>query len=494
MSELKRHAAIGVRWTALSTIITTILQFIQLAVLGRLLDPKAFGLMAMVMIVIGFAQLFSQMGLSEALIQRKAPTTNELSSLYWLNIASGAVVCFVVWGITPLIAKGFGTPELKSILPFVAVSFAIAPFGTQFQALMQKSLRFNILAVIEITYVIINTSLSIILAWFGLGVWSLIWGNLIGMIVRTSILIKYGWNQSTRPQFYFHWPEVAEYFRFGLYRVGAMSTNYFNSRTDQIFLGAVLGAETLGYYSMAVNLVLMPIQKINPLVTRVAFPVFSQVQDDIPRLQRGYLQMVRLLMFMNAPILIGLSAVASLAIPLVLGEQWKSTVPLVQVLAFYALIRSLGNAGGSLILALGRADWTLYWNLLLIFVVPPIVYFGSLKGGVIYITGLLVTMQVLLALAHYFVFIRRLIGRCFGMYLQAIGIPTLLAVAMGIIIISLKPLLESLPNLLALGIQILTGICSYVVFLGLFQRKYINEILIFLPKPAFVLKFLKRWR
>jgi O-antigen/teichoic acid export membrane protein len=482
MSSLKCSAASGIRWTTLSTVITTALQFIQIAVLGRLLDPTAFGLMAIITIVVGFAQLFGQMGISEALIQRKDPTASELSSLYWLNIASGVIVFVIVWIVTPLIAKGFSAPELKFLLPWIAITFAIAPFGTQFQALMQKSLRFKILAGVEITYMVINVFVSIVAAWWGLGVWSIVWGNLIASIFRTGILMRYGWNRETKPQFYFCWSEVAGYINFGFYRVGAMSVNYLNSRTDQLFIGILFGPQILGYYSMAANLVLMPIQKINPLMTRVAFPVFSQIQGDLLRLQRGYLQMISLLMLVNAPILLGLAAVAPIMVPLFIGEQWKVAVPSVQVLAFYALIRSLGNASGCLILGCGRADWMLYWNLVLLLIAPPIIYLGSLIGGVVYVTWILVALQALLFIANYLIFIRNLIGSCFLKYLKALGIPTLLASLMIIVIIAINPLLQALPNLLHLSIQVLVGILAYGMLVWLFQRQAFNNLRNVLPK------------
>lgn len=477
--DIKSRAVNGVRWTVLTTVVTTVLQFVKLAVLGRLLEPAVFGLMALVYIVVGFAQLFSQMGLSEALIQRKKITHEQLSSLYWLNIAFGCVVFLILWACTPILAKAFGELELNQILPVTSISFLITPFGTQFKALLQKSLHFHLLSIVQIISSMVSVVVAIVSAWLGQGVWSLVWGSLSGTITNTVMLMAYGWHKSVRPRFHFRWADIDGYLSFGLYRVGASSINFFNSRIDQLLIGTLLGTQALGYYSMAFQLVLQPIQKLNPVLTQVAFPVFSQIQDDIPRQKRGYFTLIRLLMFVNAPILLGLAGVAPLLVPLLFGAEWKAAVPLIQILSIYALIRSLGNAGGSLIMGRGRADWTFYWNSVLLIVIAPTIYLASLSGSVIYIALSLAMLQSLLFIAHYRVFIHNLLGPCFIQYIKAIGIPIVLAGVMNLLIIGIDPLFQNFPELAHFMAQVVVGFFSYVLLLWLFQREYIKTLRIY---------------
>jgi len=165
--SLTQAAAGGVRWTTLSMILVTITQVIRLVVLGRILGPEAFGLLAMMLVVIGFAELFAQMGLSEAIIQRPNPTDIELSSLYWLNIALGGLLYVVLLLITPAVAALYSTPELNQLLPWVALAFLISPWGVQFKALLQKQLQFKPLAIIEIFAVVLG--LCWLLCWHGRG-------------------------------------------------------------------------------------------------------------------------------------------------------------------------------------------------------------------------------------------------------------------------------------------------------------------------------------
>ena len=141
--SLKRQAAEGAYWTGTSSVVVTVLQFAQLAVLAWLLVPEDFGLMAMMMVVIGFAQAFADMGISNAIIHRQNTTDEHLSSLYWLNILAGIVLFFLLLAMVPAIVAFFAEPRLAELIPVTALIFLIAPFGQVFQALLQKNLRFR---------------------------------------------------------------------------------------------------------------------------------------------------------------------------------------------------------------------------------------------------------------------------------------------------------------------------------------------------------------
>jgi PST family polysaccharide transporter/teichuronic acid exporter/lipopolysaccharide exporter len=492
VGTLKNQASSGVRWTTLSTVIVTVLQFIQMAALGRLLQPTAFGLMAMVTVVVGFAQVFGDMGISDALIQKKESTHEQFSSLYWLNIAFGITVFLIVWVLTPLIAHAFGAPELNELLPVVALSFPIYACASQFQTMMQKSLRFRLLALSQITAILFSVVVSIVGACFGLGVWSLVWGTVGGTIVRSAMYIRCGLQEFPAPKWHFSWSDVSGYLSFGIYRVGATSVNFFNSRIDQMLIGVLMGPKILGYYTIAVSLVLQPIQKLNPVLTQVAFPVFSRVQDDIARLKRGYLQMINFLMLVNAPILLGIAVVAPVGVPFLLGDKWYGAIALVQILALYAMIRSIGNASGSLILARGHANWTFYSNLALLLVIPPVVYLASLSKEVTYIAWSLVLLQFFLLFSNYWFFIRNILGSCFIPYIKAVGIPILLASAMSLVILAIEPLVHTLPAVVHLGFQILVGVVSYSLLVWVFQREFIQNIINLLPKKYLRFSIIKR--
>ncbi len=473
--KLAQSAAEGIRWTTFSMLMTTITSMIILIVLGRILGPDAFGLMAMMLVVTGFVELLGNAGLSEAIIQHPVPTQIELSSLYWLNIALGSLLYVFLLLLTPLIASLYATPELEQLLPWVALSFLISPWGIQFKALLQKRLEFKPLAIIEIIASVVGMLQTLVFAWLGYGVWSLVWGKLVQSTVMALLLVLVGWRQQMLPGFCFNYTAVKPYLSFGLHLLGSSILIYFNTRIDQLIVGALLGAQALGYYSMAFSLVLQPISRINPVLTKVAFPVLVRVRDDKVRLKRGYFRMLDLLTSINAPLLVGVAAVAPLLIPVVLGDHWLPIVPLIQVLALFSLIRSFGSSGGCLVLARGRADILLYMNIVKIMFIPLVVLIGAKTGGLQGVAWTLLGLQALLLFAWYHFAVRRLLGDCFSGFIGSMIKPVIFAVPMAGAVIGIAPFLSTLPAAMQLTVQILFGGAIYVGLYFSFRKEFVKE-------------------
>lgn len=477
MQGLRQQALRGIRWTTVNAVGTALITFLELTILGRLLGPEPFGLMAMVMVVSEYSNIFANFGLSDAIIQRKNNTREALTTLYWVNVAIGFILFVIVVLFTPLIAKGFGVRALNYLLPVTSFAFVISSFGVQFQTLLRKILRFDILAKANVTSVLLGFFVSVASAWYGYGVWAMVAGYLTRIFFRTIFFMIWGFSSTFRPFLYFRWDDdIKNYLGFGLYRMGAMIANEFSARVDQLLIGVLMGPLALGYYNFAFRLVLQPVQMLNPILTQIAFPVFSIVQDNTDRLQRGFLKMVHLLMSVNSPILIGLAAISPVAIPLLFGEKWGPAIPLIQVLAFYSLIRSLGNAGASIVIAKGKANWALYWNIVLALIIPVVIYSASLGGNTIHIALALVGVQFILFFCFYQVFIRVLLGPCFLEYIKAVVTSIVLAVVMGIIVTLFSYMLEITPIATLLS-QIFIGSIVYIILCYLLQRTVCTEFI-----------------
>ena len=409
--SLRHQAASGVKWTTAATMVTAVAQVLQLIVLARLLSPDDFGLMAMVTVVLGFAQAYTDAGISAAIIHYQNNSPEQLSSLYWLNLFTGALFFGIMWLLIPAIVLFFREPRLTPLLRVTSSVFLIVPLSKQFEVMMQKELRFDVLAKQQIVATVFSTLIAVFAALLHQGVWALLWGQLSLIALRSAMLQVTGW-RSYRPTFHFAWRDLKGYISFGLFQMGERSVTFLSQGMDQLLIGRLLGTQSLGYYNFAFNLVVQPYRLVNPAVTKVAFPVFAKVQDDSSRLQRGYLKTVNLLCAANGPVLVGLAAVSFTAIPLIFGSKWSGSVPLVGVLAFVAYLRSAGNPVGSLLLAKGRPDKGFLWNLALLIASVPIVYLGARAGGAIGVAIALLVFQVALQAPAYTYLIRPLIGRC----------------------------------------------------------------------------------
>ena len=363
MKHLRRRATSGARWTGTATGTRIALQFVQLAILARLLQVQDFGLMAMVNVVLAFGQTFADSGVSNAIIHYRDAKREELSSLYWLNVISGLVVCVAMWFVSPLAARVYHQPPLVNLLRVSSVVFVIGPLGQQFQVLFERDLRFKRLAGIEMGAMVVSSIAGIVLALAGNGVWSLVWATILNSVVKALALAVIGWS-TWRPMIHFMPRECRRFLRFGVYQMGEKTLNLLGQHLDKIVIGIVMGAVPLGYYDMASRLISRPYQIINPVFTRVAFPVFSAVQKDRNRLRKGYLELMEVLNALTIPLYVGMVSLAAPFVLVQLGSKYAPSIELLQILSIVGLAFALSSPAGSLILACGRADLGFYLNVL----------------------------------------------------------------------------------------------------------------------------------
>jgi lipopolysaccharide exporter len=379
IKQLRSRATSGARWTGTSTGVRIAGQFVQLAILARLLKVSDFGLMAMVNVAIQFAQTFSDSGVSNAIIHYRDAKREELSSLYWLNVISGCTVFVLMWFVSPLAARVYHQPALVPLLRVASSAFIVISLGQQFETLSERDLRFRRLARIEIASIIVSAIVGIYLAWKGNGVWSLVWSNLVAVVVKSGTMAVIGWSH-WRPMMHFRLGECRRFLRFGMYQMGERTLNLLGQQLDKIVIGIVMGATPLGYYDMASRLTSRPYQVINPIFTRVAFPVFSAVQKDRDRLRKGYLELMEVLTGLTIPIYVGMMALASPFVLVQLGEKFAPSIPLLQILSIVGFAFALSSPAGSLILACGRADIGFYLNILRTSMILLGIYVGAHWG------------------------------------------------------------------------------------------------------------------
>jgi O-antigen/teichoic acid export membrane protein len=441
--------------------------------------------MAIVLVVIGFVQNLADMGVSSAVIQHQDISSEQLSSLYWLNILAGIVVFVLTVACTPLVALLFHEPRLISLMPLAAVTFLIAPLGQQFQLLLQKNLEFRVIASVEILSAAGGTTTGIAAALHGLGVFSLVAGQLMSTFLATIVFLVIGL-RNWRPVLRFRLGEIERHIQFGFFQLGNQAVNFINARADQIVIGAFVGTTALGYYSMAWNLTVLPVSKINPILTRVAFPIFAQAQHDNARLKRGYMMVVWLLTTMNAPISVGLAVTAPLLVLLLYGQGWAPVAPIIQLMAPIGIIRSIINPVGSLFLARGRPELGLQWTLKVLFVQLLCVFVGARMGGLYGVVMGVLIAHVCYLFAHYPMLIRVLLGACLGEYASNTVPSVLIALWMGILVWLLGSRISDfdLESSINLGILTAAGAVIYFSLCILLQRKQIKHAMTMLYSRA----------
>lgn len=469
--DIKLQATKSAKWTAFSNVIVSLLEMLRLFIMAKLLSPDDFGLMAMVMVVLGFAQVYSDMGIGAAIIHRQDITTNQLSSLYWLNIFAGFIICLIIYFLQPFIIIFYNEPRLNDLLPWVVIIFLTAPFGQQFQFLLQKELSFKIIALIDIFGSTVNLLVAISFAILGKGALALVLGRVSDSIIKSLAFSIIGFNR-WRPLFHFKLCDLNGYIRFGFYQMGDKTISYFNSNLDKILIGSLLGSQLLGYYSLAWNLAIQPVSKINPVITRVAFPVFSLIQKDKNRLRSGYLSIIRLLSTINSPLLIGLAAVSQIFVPTLFGGKWNSSIFLIQLLCFVSLFRSLGNPVGALLLSKGRADISFKWNLMLLTTQSIGIFIGANYFGIEGVAFSLLFLQIAYQYPAFKILINPIIECKYFDFIRSFITSIFISISMAFILYIILQF-YAIISISYLVLLIFIGATTYFIFFYVFQKTYI---------------------
>ncbi|MEA2757123.1 MAG: lipopolysaccharide exporter [Aliidongia sp.] len=466
--SLRLAALRSVRWTAASTISNLGARFAVTLLAAHLIPPVDLGLYALVNLVLGFAWLFADAGISQAIIAKQGASDGQLSSLYWFNVLFGLTIAGLVGLAAPLVAGIYGQPRLLGMLLLAGLNFAVAPIAQSFQALLQRELRFNELARVDLGANLLGVAGAVLLLAAGFGIYALVLAQLLTAAARSLFLWLCG-RDLLRVRLRLRYGEIRGFVHFGLYQVGDRAVNYLNTRLDQLLIGALMGPQTLGYYNMAWLLVVEPVYRINPIITSVAFPVFARKQNDPSALKRGFLVVAKLLTTTNAPLLLGCAAVAPIAVPLLLGERWAPAIPLIELCSLIAVARTINNPVGSLVLAVGRADRSFYWSLVQGGMQLPLYAAGLATLGLIPATWLLCAINIAAVPMVYFWLIRPILGPVAREYATAVLPPIAIALAMAGIVRQIG-LASPAPGFAVLVLQIAIGAAIYGALNLIFRR------------------------
>ncbi len=351
------HSAVC--WNAASTWGAQAAQVVISVVLARLLLPQDYGILAMATVVIGFLNLFRTMGFSAVVIQRPHLNDELLSTLFYVNFVVACGLALLAAGAAPVCTWIYGDPRVAPIMAAMGTTFVFTASAVVPSALLIRQMSFRRLAIANITGVLVSGSASISLALAGYGVWALVVGSIAGTVTETAL---YHALCPWHPKLLFRWSEVRSVFGFGANVTGFNFFNYFARNTDSAIIGAFLGANPLGLYSLAYGIMLRPLDAVTNVLGKVLFPAFSRMQHDDARLKAAYLRACGAIAFVTFPMMLGLVAVAHPFVEVVLGEKWLPAVPLIMILAPLGAIRSVGETAGQMLLARGRADWYFRWG------------------------------------------------------------------------------------------------------------------------------------
>lgn len=376
------HAQVmtGLRWTLGARLMAQLITWAITLVVIRILTPSDYGLLAMASIFISFLSMFSEFGLGSAVIQKAAIDDATLRRVFGLVLIIHFTMAALLILGAPVIAGFFGEERLVAIIRVLALQFVVVVFAVIPDALLQRRMHFRGRALFDLSAAVIGSVVTLALAIAGHGVWSLVVSALISQTWKTigvNVLAPY----FRAPKFSLE--GMRPLIRFGWHVTASQMLGAIVAQSDILIGGKWLGKEALGFYSVAMHLASLPIQRLSGIVNQVAFPAFARMQHDVPRVGANLLLGIRLLSFVAFPILWGVSSIAPEIVNVLLGPKWMPAIVSLQTLAMVMPVRMISNFGVNAMQGMGRSDIIMRNAIFTAIVTPVACFLGVYEWGLI---------------------------------------------------------------------------------------------------------------
>jgi len=359
LNNLKKKAASGMIWTALQRYSTMLIQFISGIILARLLTPHDYGCIGMLAIFMVLAESFIDGGFGSALIQKKRPTQEDYSTIFFWNIGMSVILYAVLYVSAPWIAEFYNIPLLCDVLRVQGVILFIYAFNIVQRNQLQKKLNFKVLSVVTITTSIVTLLVTIFMAYHGYGVWSLVTQNILSAAIPAIIFWFYiKW----RPLLVFSWQSFKELFSFGFYMFLTNLLNQFGQQIQGLLIGRFYNASTMGLYAKAHSTEKLASLSISQVLTQVTYPLYAELQEDKFRLAGVIKRLTMTLSFVTFPLMFILILCAKPIFLLLYSERWLDSVPYFQMLCLAGLPFCLQGVNNQAIAAVGESKVMFKWT------------------------------------------------------------------------------------------------------------------------------------
>lgn len=375
----------GLGWAFGSSIAIRVAQLLAMIVLARLLTPSQFGIFALSSVIVTVTTLFREYGFGESLLYLKSDLNKHCNTTFSMSIAFGVFAYAVIFASAPLAIRFLGSSDLVWPLRLMSLAIIVTSTATVPAALMERDLAFKKRAVPEMAMGLTYVVVALVLAFLHYGVWSLIVGYLVATIVSVTITwMLTDWRPA--PSLNLDSARLVLSFGRPLMASSMLLLGFFY--IDQASIGRWLGVAAVGCYNMAFTMCHLPATNITFVVNRVMYPTYSKLNDDIAAVRKVYDQAVRSISLVSIPIAFWMSLMANNIITGFFGHRWLPAVPLIRVLAFYGMFRSIAATADSIFMATGNTKWSFRISCVQMGIVLPLVYPIATHFGTIGIASL----------------------------------------------------------------------------------------------------------
>ena len=394
--DLKSKTVSGVIWTSMQKFGSMMLSFVSTIVLARLLTPEDYGYIGMLAIFLAVATTFIDGGFGSALIQKKSPTREDYSTIFYWNLGLSLVLYLLLFFCAPLIASFYKLPLLCKILRIEGVVLIINAVRIVQTNQLRKQLRFKKIATVDLSVAAVSLAVTIYLAWKGFGVWALVVQQLMVSTLTTAI---YWLTGHWIPMLNFSKKSIKELFGFGGFILLSNLINTFCDNIQGLLIGRFYSPATLGYYSKAKGTEQLSSSFISSVIDQVCYPVFSEIQSDKNKMVVVIRRFTTSLFFLTTPIMLVLILTAKPVFLMLYSDRWMASVPYFQILCIGGIVSCLININYFAIAAIGKSktlfNWTLIKRISGLISLLICMYFWGIYGLIIGVVFTLYLMYII---------------------------------------------------------------------------------------------------
>ena len=458
-NTLSRKAMQSSFWVFSLRASSQILFFIRTIVLARILAPQEFGIFAIIQLSIGLIESVSETGINKALIQKQANIDRYLDTAWTIQIFRNALIALFLFCSSNYVAAFFDAPEVIQPLQIMCAAIFISGFNNIGIIYFQKELEFNRQFNYQIAALFAEMAVSIVVAILLRSVWALVTGHLTGTFMRLILSYRI---HSYRPKFEFKKQKVIDLINYGKWVFSSNSIGYFVVNLDNMVIGKLLGSAKLGLFQMAFRLSNMAATEITHVVSQVAFPLYSKVQDQSSRLKNVFLWTMRSVSLVSLPIAGGFFVLTPELVGVILGKKWLPMASALQLLCLVGAVRSITANFGALFLSTGRPDVQTKASLinlvvLAISIYPMVNHFGMM--GAVYARLLTFVTQF-----YTWPIMAKIVNVKFREVATVLLPPCVSTIFMIIVVAGMKTTLIG-GNFATICLLVLTGIVAYSISL-----------------------------
>ena len=376
---LKQRVAKGTLWVFISQITTQLIALVKNIIIARVLSPDDFGLFGIALIILSLFDVFTQTGFNAALIQQKEDIKDYLDTAFFVNIMRGFILFILLFFAAPYVSVFFKNTLVTPIVRVVSFTFLISGFANPGTIYFAKELDFKKQFYWDMSRTVTDIVVSLSIVFYLRNVWVLVIASISSSFIKfiVSYLIH-----PYRPKFRFNKKYASSLFKFGKWVLVSSILIYFITQGDDAFVGKFLGITMLGFYRMAYKFSNMPATQITHVISRVTFPAYSKIQDNLPKLREAFLNVLQITAFFSIPLAGFIFVLAPDFTRIFLGDKWMPMVPAMQVLCIFGVTRSFGATTGPIFQGVGKPSILTKLAVIQLVILIAIIYPLTNKFGI----------------------------------------------------------------------------------------------------------------